>query len=115
MAFNQPSIEKFAHEVKPGGLILVNSSMVDNVSDRTDVQIVKVPAYEAAMNLGNVKAANMIMLGAYIEVTQAIDEESVLSAFVENGIKPKMLKSNREAIETGRSLVSGTRLNSKLA
>ncbi len=115
MAFNQPSIEKFAHEVLPGGLILVNSSMVDNASDRTDVQIVRVPAYEAAMNMGNVKAANMIMLGAYIEVTRAIDEESILSAFVEHGTKPEMLKSNREALETGRRLVSGIRMNSGLA
>ena len=114
MAFNQPSIEKFAHEVQPGGLILVNSSMVDNASDRSDVQIVRVPAYEAAMNLGNVKAANMILLGAFVEVTRAVDEESILAAFVEHGIKPEMLKSNREAIETGRRLVSGIRLNSKL-
>ena len=87
MAFNQPSIEKFAHEVLPGGLILVNSSMVDNASDRSDVQIVRVPAYEAAMNLGNVKAANMILLGRYLEVTRAVDEESILSAFVEHGTK----------------------------
>ena len=115
MAFNQPSIEKFAHEVQPGGLILVNSSMVDSASVRPDVQVVRVPAYEAAQNLGNVKAANMIMLGAFIEVTRAIDEESVLSAFVEHGIKPEMLRSNREAIEAGRRLVSGVRLNSNLA
>jgi 2-oxoglutarate ferredoxin oxidoreductase subunit gamma len=115
MAFNQPSIEKFAHEVLPGGLIMVNSSMVDNASDRSDVQIVRVPAYEAAMNLGNVKAANMILLGAFVEVTRAVDEESILSAFVEQGIKPEMLKKNREAIETGRRLVSGIRLNSRLA
>ena len=115
MAFNQPSIEKFAHEVLPGGLILVNSSMVDKPSDRSDVQIVRVPAYEAATSLGNVRAANMIMLGAFVEVTQAVDEESILSAFVEHGIKPEMLRSNREAIEAGRKLVSGIRLNSQLA
>ena len=53
------------------------------------------------MDLGNVKAANMIMLGAYLEVTRAVDQESILSAFVEHGIKPKMLKSNREAMEAG--------------
>jgi 2-oxoisovalerate ferredoxin oxidoreductase beta subunit len=111
LAFNQPSIEKFAHEVLPGGLILVNSSMIDNASDRSDVQIVRVPAYEAAINLGNVKAANMIMLGAYLEVTRAIDQESILSAFMELGTKPEMLKSNREAIEAGRRLVSGIRWN----
>lgn len=115
MAFNQPSIEKFAHEVLPGGLILVNSSMIDTVPDRSDVQMVRVPAYETAINLGNVKNANMIMLGAYLEITGAIDQESILSAFLENGIKPEVLKGNREAIEAGRRLAGGIRLNSKLA
>jgi 2-oxoglutarate ferredoxin oxidoreductase subunit gamma len=106
MAFNQPSIDKFAHELQPGGLLLVNSSMVDSVPERSDIKIVRVPAYEAASNLGNVKSANMIMLGAYLEVTKAVDQESILAAFVEHGIKPEMLKGNREAIEAGRRIVS---------
>ena len=105
MAFNQPSIEKFAHEILPGGLLLVNSSMVQDVTDRSDLRIIRVPAYEAAGNLGNPKAAYMIMIGAYLEATHAVDQESILSAFVEHGIKPEMLKSNREAIEMGRKLV----------
>jgi 2-oxoisovalerate ferredoxin oxidoreductase beta subunit len=105
MAFNQPSVEKFAHEILPGGLLLVNSSMVQQVPDRTDLRIIRIPAYEAAENLGNPKAANMIMIGAYLEATHAVDQESILSAFVEHGIKPEMLKSNREAIEMGRKLV----------
>jgi 2-oxoisovalerate ferredoxin oxidoreductase beta subunit len=108
IAFNQPSIEKFAHEVVPGGLILVNSSMVSTLPDRQDVQIVRIPAYEAADGLGNQKAVNMIMLGAYLEITGAIEQESILSAFVEHGIKPELLKGNREAIEAGRRLVAGT-------
>jgi Pyruvate/2-oxoacid:ferredoxin oxidoreductase gamma subunit len=115
MAFNQPSVDKFAHEVLPDGLILVNSSMIDKIPERPDVQIVRVPAYETAMNLGNVKNANMIMLGAYLEVTDTIDQESILSAFVKKGIKPEVLKGNREAIEAGRRLASGIRLKSKLA
>jgi 2-oxoglutarate ferredoxin oxidoreductase subunit gamma len=113
MAFNQPSIEKFAHEILPGGLLLVNSSMVDSIPDRSDIKVVRVPAYEAATNMGNVKSANMIMLGAYLEVTKAIDQESILSAFVEHGIKPEMLKSNREAMETGRRLASGSPIEIK--
>ena len=108
IAFNQPSVEKFANEILPGGLLLVNSSMVQNLPDRSDIRIVRVPAYEAAESLGNPKAANMIMLGAYLEVTHAVDQESILSAFVEHGIKPEMLKGNREAIEAGRRIVSGT-------
>jgi 2-oxoglutarate ferredoxin oxidoreductase subunit gamma len=105
MAFNQPSIEKFAHEILPGGLLLVNSSMVKDIPSRSDIRVVRVPAYEAAVDMGNVKAANMIMLGAYLEVTKAIDQASIMSYFVENGMRPAVLASNREAIEAGRRLV----------
>jgi len=110
MAFNQPSIEKFAGEVLPGGLLLANSSMVTDIPDRPDVQVVKVPAYEAAKDLGNMKAANMIMLGAYIEVTGAVSQESILSAFTDIGMRANLLKNNRDAIEAGRRIVSGTHL-----
>jgi len=75
--------------------------------NRSDIQVVRIPAYEAAAEMGNPKAANMIMLGAYLEVTRAIEQESILSAFVEHGIKPQMLKGNREAIEAGRRIASG--------
>jgi 2-oxoglutarate ferredoxin oxidoreductase subunit gamma len=105
MAFNQPSIEKFAHELLPGGLLFVNSSMVQDLPDRSDIRIIRVPAYEAAADIGKPKAANMVMLGAYLEVTRAVNQESILSAFAEHGIKPEMLQSNREAIEKGRLLV----------
>ena len=80
--------------------------MVQDIPELPAVEIVRVPAYEAAVDIGNVKAANMIMLGAYLEVTHAVDQESILSAFAEHGIKPNMLKANREAIEKGRLLVS---------
>jgi 2-oxoglutarate ferredoxin oxidoreductase subunit gamma len=86
--------------------------MVTHIPDRSDIQVVKVPAYEAAQELGNVKAANMILLGAYIEITRAVTQDSVLSAFTDNGMRPKLLKNNREAIEAGRRIVSGIRLES---
>jgi len=105
MAFNQPSIEKFAHLIPPGGLLMANSSMVQNLPDRADIRIIRVPAYEAAASLGNPKASNMVMLGAYLEATCAVEEESVLSAFAEKGIRPEMLRANREAIEAGRRIV----------
>ncbi len=115
MAFNQPSIDKFAREIMPGGLLMVNSSMVEKIPDLADVQVVRVPAYEAATNLGNVKSANMVMLGAYLEVTRAVDQASILSAFREQGMRPGLLKINREAIEAGRKIVDGIRLTHKLA
>ena len=57
----------------------------------------------------------MVMLGAYLEVTRAIDQASILSAFAERGMKPKLLKINGEAIEAGRKIVDGIRLTHKLA
>jgi 2-oxoglutarate ferredoxin oxidoreductase subunit gamma len=90
-------------------LLLANSSMVTDVPDRRDIQIVKVPAYEAARDLGNVKAANMIMLGAYVEVTRAVAQDSILAAFKDSGMRPNLLKRNQEALEAGRRIVSGTR------
>lgn len=106
MAFNQPSVDKFAPNIVPGGLLLVNSSMVQTLPDRQDIRIVRVPAYEAAQSLGNPKAANMVMLGAYLEATHAVEQESILSAFAERGIKPAMLQFNRDAIAAGRRIVS---------
>jgi 2-oxoisovalerate ferredoxin oxidoreductase beta subunit len=115
MAFNQPSVDKFAGEILPGGLLLVNSSMVTDIPERSDIRIVKVPAYEAAKDLGNVKAANMIMLGAYIEVTRAVAQASILAAFADHGMKPNLLKSNREAMEAGRRIVGNIRVESPKA
>jgi 2-oxoisovalerate ferredoxin oxidoreductase beta subunit len=110
MAFNQPSIEKFGGEVLPGGLLLANSSMVTDIPARPDVQVIEIPAYEAAQNLGNLKAANMIMLGAYLEITRAVAQDSILAAFTDKGMRPNLLKANREAIEAGRRLVDGVRM-----
>jgi 2-oxoisovalerate ferredoxin oxidoreductase beta subunit len=115
MAFNQPSVEKFLPDLLPGGLLLVNSSMVKEVPERPDIQAVRVPAYEAANELGNIQSANMIMLGAYLEVTRAVEQESVLAAFEAKGLRPNLLKANREAIEAGRRLVSGIRVQSRHA
>lgn len=102
IAFNQPSIEKFARAVQPGGLLLANASLVKEVPDRKDIRIVRIPSYEIASELGSAKSANMVMLGAYLELTGAVDQESILAAFAEKGTRPGMLESNRRAIEAGR-------------
>ncbi len=102
IAFNQPSIEKFARAIQPGGLLLANASMVKEVPDRKDIRIVRIPSYEIASELGSAKSANMVMLGAYLELTGTVDQESILAAFAAKGTRPGMLESNRRAIEAGR-------------
>jgi Pyruvate/2-oxoacid:ferredoxin oxidoreductase gamma subunit len=105
IAFNQPSVEKFASSIVPGGLLLVNSSMVTELPDRKDIRIVKVPAYETAAALDNPKGANMVLLGAYIEISGAVSAESIRTAFMESGIKPQVMESNMKAIEAGRRII----------
>ena len=106
MAFNEPSAEKFAPELLPGGLLMVNSSMVKKASDRTDIKILWIPATESANGIGTPKVANMVMLGAYLEATHAMDPESILSSLVAHGMRPDLLEVNRKALAAGRDLAS---------
>ncbi len=106
VAFNEPSAEKFAPELLPDGLLMVNSSLVKKASDRTDIRILWIPATEAANSVGNPKVANMVMLGAYLEATHALDPESILLSLSEHGLRPDLLDVNRLALAAGRDLVS---------
>jgi 2-oxoglutarate ferredoxin oxidoreductase subunit gamma len=106
LAFNEPSVDKFLPELLPGGLLMVNSSMMTKVPERSDVRILAVPATETAKNLGNPKVANMVMLGAYIGSTGAVHAESILSSLAEHGMRAELVQANREALEAGRGLVS---------
>ena len=72
---------KFVKDVVPGGHILVNSSLIDTKVDRDDVKVTYIPANDIAGEMGMPKVANMIMLGACLKVTNAVDIESVLHAF----------------------------------
>ncbi len=106
MAFNEPSAEKFAPELLPGGLLLVNSSMVKSASDRTDIRVLWVPATEAANSLGSPKVANMVMLGAYLASTNAMNPESILFALSVHGMRADLLDLNRKALQAGSDLVT---------
>ncbi|MCJ7830042.1 MAG: 2-oxoacid:acceptor oxidoreductase family protein, partial [Desulfobacterales bacterium] len=64
VAMNRPSLEKFAPLIKPGGVILINSSLIPVASNRQDVDELKVPATEIAQQIGSVKAANIVALAA---------------------------------------------------
>ena len=105
IAFNEPSVEKFIGELLPGGLLMVNSSMVTEKPARTDIRVIEVPATDAAKELGNPKVANMVMLGAYLQVTKAVSDDSVLLALAEHGLRADLIELNRKALEAGRALI----------
>ncbi len=74
---NRPSLEKFGPRVKPGGLLLINSSLIHVDFERPDINIVKTPCNDIALGLGTAKAANMVILGALIGFTRMVKAESI--------------------------------------
>lgn len=104
---NKPSM-KFVDDVVPGGHILVNSSLIDMKVERDDVNVTYIPANELAAEIGMPKVANMIMLGACLKVTESVDIESVLQAFLKvfGERKSKFIPMNREALQKGMDAVA---------
>lgn len=83
IAMTQPLLDKFAPSVKREGVIIVNSSLAEPPAYRQDCRIVCVPANDIATELGNAKAANMVMLGAYIQVAHQVALDSVKASMEE--------------------------------
>lgn len=80
IVLNNPSFDKFEPRVRPGGLLLLNSSLVVRASDRTDIKIIEISATDLANDLGNSRVANMILLGAFLECRKIVSIESVVES-----------------------------------
>lgn len=101
VVMNLPSLLKFEAMVAPGGLLVINSSMVPEKAKRTDIRVLEIPANEKAQELGNDKAANMIMLGAILKETGVVKAETIYEQMEKmfSGRKAKFLPLNKAAFE----------------
>lgn len=75
---NQPSLEKFEDKVKPGGILIYDGYGIINPPTRQDIQIYRIDAMDAANEIGNPKAFNMIVLGGLLKLRPIVSIESVL-------------------------------------
>jgi 2-oxoglutarate ferredoxin oxidoreductase subunit gamma len=109
VSMNQPSFVRFQSLVQSGGLILVNSSMVNITSVRGDIEVVEVPTSELAGKLGNLKVANMIILGVFIKASNLISFPLLLKNLpvILGGKRSRLLKINKEALEMGFNYSKG--------
>lgn len=106
IAMNGPSFHKFVPRVKSGGTVIVNGSVSDCYAGREDVRVYDVPAGDLAMEAGDVRSANMVMLGAFIALTGAVKEGSIFNCLNEKFVgKPHLLDCNRRAFEFGAAAV----------
>jgi 2-oxoglutarate ferredoxin oxidoreductase subunit gamma len=102
LAMNLPSLDKFEPLVKSGGLIVLNTSLINRDPLRTDVRLVRVPANEIALELGNPRGANMVALGAYLGATHVVSLGAVENLVRETFAgKPKVIEANLAALKRG--------------
>ena len=109
LAMNLPSMLKFESVVKPGGLLLINSSIIDEKTSRDDVDAVYVPCNEIAVQIGNTKGPNVVFLGAYVaKRPDVISPEIIIEAIrTELGEKKaKFLEPNIKALHAGMDYVN---------
>ncbi len=103
VVMNQPSYEKFKKVVRPGGLLLVNTSLVNVTNPPENVTLVEVPATRMANEMGNVRLANMIILGVYNKIRGLADTQKFFDAFPAflGGKKERFIPINKEAVNKG--------------
>lgn len=106
IVMNRPSLTRFQNQIKAGGVLFINSSLVQADTSRDDIEVVRVAADAIAKELGSAKSANMVMLGAYIKKSGIVSLEGIiegLKSTLKN--KSKLIAVNEKAISAGYNSV----------
>jgi 2-oxoglutarate ferredoxin oxidoreductase subunit gamma len=109
---NKASLSKFAPRLKDGGLLVMNSSLIDGepkLADTTDV--LAVPANDVAVELGNVKAANMVAVGAYLQRKGIFSADAAAECLADVFAKRyhKTIPVNTEALRRGAEFAKNSK------
>lgn len=103
VVMNLPSMMKFQAVIKRGGLMVINSSLVDKDPSRDDIDLLKVPANDIAAELGSDRTVNMIMLGAFAAKSKIATLDSIITGLTEvvKGKKASVMELNRRGLNRG--------------
>jgi len=100
---NNPSLILYQNQVQTGGTIFLNSSMIEDRPIRGDLEIFEVPVNELVKPLGQDKAANMVMLGAFIKKSGLVSLETMNRVLKDtfSSKNPAITKLNKQALQLG--------------
>ena len=107
VVMNEPSLVRFERTVRPGGVLIINSSLIKQKATRDDIRAYYVPMNDLAEACGDLQLANMVALGALVAVTRAVPD-----AFLPQAIatyfagKPEMAKKEVQAVALGSGYVA---------
>ena len=103
VAMNLPSLDKFESHVKPGGTLVINSSLIERKCERTDIKVVYCDAVRLSESVGHPKGANVATLGALLQNEPVVSVDMMVEAMrIELGErKAKFLEANKKALIAG--------------
>lgn len=106
--YNQPAMDKFEHSILPGGFLFYEESTVINPPQRKDITVVKISSITEAEKMNKKQVANMIMLGAFLEVKKVVSIDGVLKALEK--VLPErhhhLIPLNEKALLLGKELAN---------
>ena len=110
IVLNIPSMEAFEPAIKPGGTLVINSSLIPQKSARDDINVIYISASDLAEEMGNKRVANVICLGALVQDTGVVALEAVEQALADHLPERhrKLLGLNKNALEKGAALAAET-------
>jgi len=104
VVFDQQALDIYEDSLVPNGLLVFNRSMVDREPKREDVRAVPVRATELAKEMGAVQVSNLVLLGAYLKITNVIPIdiiEKTLEYTLQKEKKDKLISLNKKALKCG--------------
>ena len=107
VAMNSPSLITFQSKITSGGTIFLNSSIIEARPSRSDIQVYAVPCGDMAQEMGNIRVANTIMMGAFIKKTGIVPAEIYLQSLesIMGSKKKSVAEINRKAFAAGFDFV----------
>jgi 2-oxoglutarate ferredoxin oxidoreductase subunit gamma len=103
IVMNLPSLDRYETLVQPGGVLVVNSSLVNRTCTRNDLMILELPANEIAEELGDRRLTNLVLLGALLHAIPVLEVPTVKKALV-NHLPERhkdLLTGNKKALDRG--------------
>lgn len=106
VAMNKPSFERFINDVEPGGVVIIDSTLIDDRVERDDISAYYVPATELASENGMSGLANMIIMGKMMAATGVFTLEDMEKTFAKiiPAKKAHLVEKNMKAVKLGASL-----------
>ena len=103
IALNPPSLARFESAVAPGGLLVLNTSLIEALPARTDIEIVAIPCTALARAAGDDRLVSVVALGALLARRPMVGLDAIRAAIaaVVQARRPEILEADLAALDAG--------------